>query len=56
MGIDDVILGIFGGMIAFMLEIYEDLIKDILSFDMEFVKYLLKGKFKQASNNLLQLS
>lgn len=52
MGIADVIPGISGGTIAFMLEIYEDLIKAIRSFDMEFVKYLLKGKFKQASKSV----
>lgn len=49
MGIADVIPGISGGTIAFMLEIYEDLIKAIRSFDMEFLKLLLKGKFKEAS-------
>lgn len=52
MGIADVIPGISGGTIAFMLEIYEDLIKAIRSFDMEFVKYLLKGKFKEASRSV----
>lgn len=49
MGIADVIPGISGGTIAFMLEIYEDLIKSIRSFDLQFVKLLLRGKFKEAS-------
>jgi len=48
MGIADVIPGISGGTIAFMLEIYEDLIKAIRSFDMIFVRLLLRGKFKEA--------
>ncbi len=52
MGIADVIPGISGGTIAFMLEIYEDLIKAIRSFDMEFIKYLLQGKFKEASRSV----
>jgi len=49
MGIADVIPGISGGTIAFMLEIYEDLIKAIRSFDMEFLRLLLRGKFKEAA-------
>lgn len=48
MGIADVIPGISGGTIAFMLEIYEDLIRAIRSFDMIFVRFLLQGKFKKA--------
>lgn len=52
MGIADVIPGISGGTIAFMLEIYEDLIKAIRSFDMEFVKFMLRGKFKEASKSV----
>lgn len=52
MGIADVIPGISGGTIAFMLEIYEDLIKAIRSLDMEFVKFMLRGKFKEASKSV----
>ena len=52
MGIADVIPGISGGTIAFMMEIYEDLIKSIKSFDMKFVKLLLTGKFKEALSSV----
>lgn len=52
MGVADVIPGISGGTIAFMLEIYEDLIKAIRSFDMEFIKFLLKGKINEASRSV----
>lgn len=52
MGIADVIPGISGGTIAFMLEIYEDLIKAIRSFDMEFLGFLLRGKFKEAAGSV----
>ncbi|MGE0267010.1 MAG: DUF368 domain-containing protein [Candidatus Omnitrophota bacterium] len=48
MGIADVIPGISGGTIAFMLEIYEDLIKAIRSFDAVFVRLVLRGQFRQA--------
>jgi len=48
MGIADVIPGISGGTIAFLLEIYEDLIRAIRSFDMIFLGLLARGKFKKA--------
>jgi putative membrane protein len=48
MGIADIIPGISGGTIAFILEIYEDLIKAIKSFDGEFLKLLARGKIRQA--------
>lgn len=48
MGIADVIPGISGGTIAFMLEIYEDLITAIRSFDGTFLRLLLRGDLKQA--------
>ncbi|MFT7637542.1 MAG: putative membrane protein [Candidatus Omnitrophota bacterium] len=48
MGIADVIPGISGGTIAFMLSIYEDLILSIKSFDLNFAKLIFTGKIKQA--------
>ena len=48
MGIADIIPGISGGTIAFILEIYEDFIKAIKSFDINFLKLLLRGKFSEA--------
>lgn len=48
MGIADVIPGISGGTIAFMLGIYEDLLKAIKSFDTAFVKALLSGRIREA--------
>lgn len=48
MGIADVIPGVSGGTIAFMLGIYEDLIKAIKSFDIAVLRLLLKGRFKEA--------
>ena len=48
MGIADVIPGISGGTIAFMLEIYQDLINAIRAFDARFVMLLLRGRFQEA--------
>lgn len=48
MGIADVIPGISGGTIAFMLGIYEDLLKAIKSFDSAFLKMLLAGRIREA--------
>lgn len=48
MGIADVIPGISGGTIAFMLEIYEDLLTAIKSFDLNFARLLLTGRFRDA--------
>lgn len=48
MGIADVIPGISGGTIAFLLEIYEDLLKAVKSFDARFLRLLWKGRFKEA--------
>ncbi|MFA6636468.1 MAG: DUF368 domain-containing protein [Candidatus Omnitrophota bacterium] len=48
MGVADIIPGISGGTIAFILEIYEDLIKAIKSFDGNFLRLLLKGKIREA--------
>ncbi|HNV23873.1 MAG TPA: DUF368 domain-containing protein [Candidatus Omnitrophota bacterium] len=48
MGIADVIPGISGGTIAFILGIYEELIGAIRSFDSVFLKLVLQGKFQKA--------
>jgi len=48
MGIADIIPGISGGTIAFLLGIYEDLINAIKSFDMKFVRLLCRFQFKEA--------
>ncbi len=52
MGIADVIPGISGGTIAFILEIYEDFISSIKSFDANFIKLLLRGRFREASGSV----
>ncbi len=49
MGVADIIPGISGGTIAFILEIYEDLISALRSFDLKFVSLLVRGKFREAS-------
>ena len=48
MGVADVIPGISGGTIAFLLGIYEDLIVAIRSFDLKFVQLLLQFRFREA--------
>ncbi len=48
MGTADVIPGVSGGTIAFLLGIYEDLIQSIRSFDLDFAKRLCKFQFKEA--------
>jgi len=48
MGIADVIPGISGGTIAFILGIYEELINAVRSFDLTFVKLLFQFKIKEA--------
>ena len=52
MGIADVIPGVSGGTIAFILEIYEDFIKSIKSFDVKFLKLFLRGKFGEAFSSV----
>lgn len=49
MGIADLFPGVSGGTIAFMLGIYEDLIKAIRSFDTVFLSHLLRGRLKEAA-------
>jgi putative membrane protein len=48
MGVADIIPGISGGTIAFILEIYEDLIKAVRSFDIRFLKLIVRGRFREA--------
>lgn len=48
MGIAHIIPGVSGGTIAFLLGIYEELIESIASFDLVFIKRLLKGRVGEA--------
>jgi putative membrane protein len=48
MGAADVVPGVSGGTMAFILGIYEELIEAIRSFDLRFIKTLLSLKFKSA--------
>lgn len=48
MGVADIIPGVSGGTIAFILGIYEDLIKAIKSFDAKFARHLCTLQFKRA--------
>ena len=48
MGTADVIPGVSGGTMAFILGIYEQLLDSIKSFDLECLKLLLKGDLKGA--------
>ncbi len=48
MGTADVIPGVSGGTMAFILGIYEQLLASIKSFDLECLRLLLKGDFKAA--------
>ena len=52
MGIADVIPGISGGTIAFLLGIYEDLISSIKSFDLKFVRLLCCFKIREAFSSV----
>jgi len=48
MGVADIIPGISGGTIAFILGIYEELIRSIKSFDWQFVRLFCRFRFKEA--------
>lgn len=48
MGAADVVPGVSGGTMAFILGIYEELIEAIRSFNLKFIKILLSSRFKQA--------
>lgn len=47
MGAANVIPGVSGGTIAFMTGIYQELVDSLKSFDMDAVRLLFKGKFKE---------
>ncbi len=48
MGAADVVPGVSGGTMAFILGIYEELIKAIRSFDLEFLRLLFSWRIKEA--------
>ncbi|MCK5178661.1 MAG: DUF368 domain-containing protein, partial [Candidatus Omnitrophica bacterium] len=48
MGAANVIPGISGGTIAFILGIYEELIRSIKAFDLKFIRLLCRFRFKEA--------
>ena len=48
MGAADVVPGVSGGTMAFILGIYEKLIRDIRAFDWSLLKMLLSGRFREA--------
>lgn len=50
MGASDVVPGVSGGTMAFILGIYEELIDAIKSIDLTFIKLILTFKFKEALN------
>lgn len=52
MGMADIIPGISGGTIAFLLGIYEDLINSIKSIDLKFLQLLCRFKIKQAFSSV----
>jgi len=51
MGASDVIPGVSGGTIAFILGIYEDLIRSIKSIDLNFLKTLFRFKIRDIIKN-----
>lgn len=52
MGMADIIPGISGGTIAFLLGIYEDLIGSIKSLDLKFLQLLCRFKIKEAFSSV----
>jgi len=48
MGSADVIPGVSGGTMALIMGIYEELIRSIRSFDMRFLRLLLRLKIREA--------
>ena len=52
MGASDVVPGVSGGTIAFILGIYKELIKSIKSFDLIFFRKILSFKIKDAMNHI----
>ena len=51
MGAADVVPGVSGGTMAFILGIYEDLIGAIRSFDLEFLKSLFSFQIRKAGHD-----
>ena len=52
MGVADIIPGISGGTIAFILGIYEGLIQAIRSIDLRFLALLAQFKFRDAFSHV----
>lgn len=52
MGAADVVPGVSGGTMAFILGIYEELVKSIRSFDLAFIKLLVSGDIRQAVSHV----
>lgn len=48
MGVADIIPGVSGGTIAFLMGIYEELIDALYSFDQRFVGRILRGRWSEA--------
>ncbi len=48
MGAADVVPGVSGGTVAFIMGIYEDLLQAIHAIDIHFFRLLLRGQFRQA--------
>ena len=51
-GSADVVPGVSGGTIAFILNIYEELINSIKSFDTQFARFVISGKIKEAAEHI----
>ena len=51
MGAADIVPGVSGGTMAFILDIYEELISAIRSFDLTFLKLLFSLKIREAINH-----
>ena len=52
MGASDVVPGVSGGTMAFILGIYEELVKAIRSFDIKFLKLLFSFKIREAVDHV----
>ena len=51
-GSADVVPGVSGGTIAFIFEIYEELINSIKSFDIKFIRLVISGEIKEAAAHI----
>jgi len=52
MGASDVVPGVSGGTMAFVLGIYQELVLSIKSFDMKAFRLLVRGRWHELSNHL----